>query len=125
MVAHGIGLRIWKGSKAMNNKVFKKGARDIIRDGLLPMLFTLAVLVMIVFGLGQTEASGREEGRRLLEESVRDAVIRSYAVKGRYPATIDYIEENYGIYIDRTRYAVHYRAFAPNRMPDITVVELQ
>jgi hypothetical protein len=48
----------------------------------------------------------------------------AYAVEGRYPESIDYIEENFGIFIDRTRYIVHYQIFATNVFPDIAVIEL-
>jgi hypothetical protein len=85
----------------------------------------LLIVVLILVGLRQAEISSREEGRRLLEDSIRNAVIRSYAVKGQFPDTITYIEENYGIFIDRSRFAVHYRIHAPNRMPNITVIELR
>jgi hypothetical protein len=45
-------------------------------------------------------------------------------VEGVYPPTIEYIEEYYGIQIDREQYAVFYDIFADNLMPDITVVPL-
>ena len=108
----------------MKRSIFKKSAWDILRGAVVPILFTLVVMGMIVYGLRQTEESSRAEGMRILEESIRRAVVISYAVEGRYPASIEYIEEHYGIHIDRTRYAVHYNIFASNLLPDITVLEL-
>ena len=35
---------------------------------------------------------------------------------------IEYLEEHYGIQIDRERYNVFYEGFASNIMPDITVI---
>jgi hypothetical protein len=46
-------------------------------------------------------------------------------VEGRYPESIAYIEENYGIYIDRSRYVVDYEIFASNIMPVIDVMALE
>ena len=46
-----------------------------------------------------------------------------YAAEGVYPPTLEYMEEHYGIQIDRQRYTVHYEVFASNIMPDITVLE--
>ena len=102
--------------------VFKKSALDTIRDTLRPVAFTLAVIVMIVIGLRTTEVSSRAEGLRLLEESLMRAAVQCYAVEGSYPESLAYIEKRYGVYIDRTRYAVHYEIFASNILPDITVV---
>ena len=42
-------------------------------------------------------------------------------MEGRYPPSVDYLEENYGILIDRDKYDVFYSGFASNFMPDITV----
>jgi len=108
----------------MRRNIYRRSAWDFLRNAVVPILFTVAVMGMIVFGLRQTEASSRSEGLRILEDSIRRAVIVCYAVEGRYPASIKYLEEHYGIYIDRTRYLVHYNIFASNLLPDITVIEI-
>ena len=109
---------------AMKRGIFKKSAFGVIREGLMTVVFTIAVIAMIVIGLHKTEISSRAEGLRLLEESVMRAAVQCYAVEGRYPDSVDYIEKHYGVYIDWTRYAVHYEIFASNLLPDITVMEL-
>ena len=108
----------------MRKSIFKKNAFDTVRDALASVVFTLAVIVMIVIGLRETEISSRAEGLRLLEEGIMRAAVQCYAVEGSYPEGIKYIEERYGVYIDRTRYVVHYEIFASNILPDITVLEL-
>ena len=107
----------------MKKNIFRKSAWDVFRSALVPILFTLVVAGMIVFGLHQTEESSRAEGRRVLEDSIRRAVVINYAIEGTYPASIDYLTEKYGIHIDE-RYLVHYSIFASNIMPDIAVIEL-
>ena len=104
--------------------IYKKGVGDLIRSALLPILFTAAIIGMIALGLKQTEQSSKAEGLRVLEESIIRATVKCYAVEGRYPDTVAYIESNYGIRIDRTKYAVHYEIFASNLFPEITVIEL-
>jgi len=108
----------------MKKNIYRKGALDILRSILVPILFSLAIIGMIVYGLGQTEASTRAEAARILEDSIRRAVVMSYAVEGRYPESLSYIEEHYGVHIDRNKYVVHYEIFASNLMPDIMVIEL-
>jgi len=104
--------------------IFKKSAWDFLRAAILPLVFTIAIMAMIIFGLRQTGASSSAEGIRILEDSLRRAVVMSYAIEGRYPDSIEYIEENFGIFIDRTRYVVHYRVFASNILPEIAVIPL-
>ena len=108
----------------MKKSIYRKNALDFLGGAVLPILFTVAVMLMIVSGLSQTKESNRVEGLRILEDSIRRAVVMCYAVEGRYPNSIEYIEENFGIHIDRSKYAVHYNIFASNLLPDITVVEL-
>ena len=104
--------------------IYKKSAFDVLRSALVPIIFTIIVMGLIMFGLKQTEESSRLEGKRILEESVRRAVVINYAVEGRYPGSVAEIEENYGIFIDRSKYILHYSIFASNIMPDIAVFEL-
>ena len=104
--------------------IFRKTAFDFLRAAVLPVLFTVVVMIIVVLGLRQTDESSSAEGLRILEDSIRRAVVMSYAIEGRYPASIEYIEENFGIYIDRTKYVVHYSIFASNILPDITVILL-
>jgi len=104
--------------------IFKKSAWDFLRAAILPVIFTVVVMVMVVIGLRQTGESSSAEGLRILEDSLRRAVVVSYAIEGRYPESIEYIEENFGIHIDRTRFVVHYRVFASNILPEIMVIQL-
>jgi hypothetical protein len=108
----------------MKRSIFKKGGLDILRSAVVPILFSLVVMGLIVYGLRQTEESSRAEGLRILEESIHRAVLTAYAIEGRYPDSIAYVEENYGIHIDRTKYIVYYDIFASNLLPNIMVIDI-
>ncbi|MDO5415610.1 MAG: hypothetical protein Q4F29_00275 [Lachnospiraceae bacterium] len=62
------------------------------------------------------------EGEKTLKEAIARASVQCYAIEGRYPPDVEYLEEHYGIQIDRERYHVFYEGFASNIMPDITVI---
>lgn len=109
----------------MKKNVFKKTALSGLRAYIIPIVFTVAMIAMIVYGLSETERSSKSEGIRVLEESIRRAAVTCYAIEGSYPSDISYIEENYGVHIDRSKYAVYYVIFASNLLPDISVVELK
>ena len=93
--------------------------------GLWKGLLLLFVAALFLIGLSRLDSGQGEQGRRQLEESLRRAAVTCYATEGLYPPTISYLEDHYGIQIDRTRYAVFYELFAENLMPDITVVDLE
>lgn len=82
--------------------------------------FALAVVIFASSALTFTKRSG-ERGADTLRDAIRRASVQCYAMEGRYPPSLEYLEENYGIAIDRDRYDVFYSGFASNFMPDITV----
>ena len=44
-----------------------------------------------------------------------------FPAEGCYPPDVAYMQQYYGVQIDESRYLVHYRVFAENLMPEITV----
>ena len=104
--------------------IYRRGTFDILRSLLIPILFSLVMIGMISYGLRQTAESSSAEGLRVLEDSIRRAVITAYAIEGRFPSSLSHIEENFGVFIDRTRYVVHYMPIAENIMPNIFVFAL-
>lgn len=109
----------------MKSAVFKRNATSWLRDAASPVLLTLAIFLIIFFGLRQADTSSRAEGLRVLKEGILNAAVRCYAVEGSYPDDLSYLEERYGVFIDTTKYVVHYDVFASNMLPDITVIENQ
>ena len=96
----------------------------------LPVLFLSALMflaVMAAFVLSVRSVSGRtqEEQLAILENAIRRASVQCYAIEGRYPPSVEYLEEDYGIVVDTDSYAVFYDGFASNLMPDITVIPLE
>ncbi len=104
-------------------KVKKIDKKNVSIAGfLLSILFF--VLVAAVFFRGASTFSGKakSEGEVTLRNAIARATVQCYAIEGRYPPSVEYLEEHYGIQIDRNRYYVFYEGFASNIMPDITVV---
>jgi len=92
---------------------------------IVPTLFVTIALTIAIHGLDQAQSANRAEGLRTLDQSLKRAVITCYSIEGRYPASLSYIEDNYGVYIDRTKYVVFYEIFASNVMPDIVILQVQ
>lgn len=56
-----------------------------------------------------------------LHTRVREAAVNCYAAEGRYPRSLSYLEQAYGLRYDKTRFSIYYDAFASNILPDIDV----
>ena len=83
----------------------------------------VAVLVFFASALNSLDSGREAENLQQLEEALRRGCVACYASEGVYPPSLDYLEEHYGVQIDRGRYIVHYDIFAENLMPDIKVME--
>lgn len=98
-----------------------------LRARLITAAVLLAVLVLAALGL---MLGSRQVGRDLdtasaqaLRQAVLQAAVQCYAVDGSYPASLDYLEENYGLLVNHDRFIVTYEAFASNLMPQVNVLE--
>ena len=83
----------------------------------------LAALLIFLSALSNLQDGRHSEGRQQLEDAVRRSVVACYAAEGIYPPNLEYLEEHYGLQVDRERYTVVYEIFASNLMPDVTVLE--
>ncbi|MCI5773391.1 MAG: hypothetical protein MR210_02410 [Erysipelotrichaceae bacterium] len=87
---------------------------------LFSFLSSAAIILMIFFGLNNTQSSIKEDELLRLKDNIMKAAINCYAIEGFYPADITYLEENYGLIID-DRYNVFYEVQASNIMPSVSV----
>ncbi|MDO4573182.1 MAG: hypothetical protein Q4C13_07420 [Clostridia bacterium] len=87
----------------------------------IAVFFALLLVFALCFAGMKSRSAAREEA--LIEEAVRRAAVTCYAVEGRYPESLAYLEAHYGLVLDETRYYIRYEIFASNVMPEISVTE--
>jgi len=100
----------------------KKRKHLNIRGMVAYLLILAAILVLVIFAVNTFSHSSQEESQRILEQAISNSLVTCYAIEGSYPASISYLEENYGLSIDHSKYEVDYRMFAANIMPDFTLI---
>ncbi len=89
---------------------------------ILKSLITATLIAVIFFcGVQWIDDWMVRESRQALENELRQAAEHCYAVEGRYPPDLDYLEDHYGIRLQNRSFSVEYRRVAPDRMPEITV----
>ncbi len=80
------------------------------------------ILSVVYWGLTSLDGTSDELALETLQDAITRSCTHSYATNGAYPASLNELIENYSLQIDMEQYIVHYDAFAPNIMPDITVL---
>ncbi len=87
----------------------------------------LAVLIFaiaaVILSVGTVDFGARAENEAVAsaKRAIERAAVLCYATEGFYPPGLDYIEANYGVQVDESRYVVNYDVFAKNVMPVVTV----
>ena len=96
------------------------------RGGALTLIVTAAVflLVLALLFCSLYRIDTRTDERQLdqLQSAIKRACVTCFAVEGRYPPSIDYLTEHYGVSVDEARYIVRYDRFADNVIPQIVVL---
>lgn len=87
------------------------------------VLLLLSLLLCFGIAVSRLDQSRHEEGRRQLEQVLRQTAVACYAAEGFYPPDVAYMQDHYGLRYEESEYRIHYEIFASNLMPDITVLE--
>lgn len=94
------------------------------------IVFILPIFLCLLMVIILWSSSNRifDETKKKQEESTRDAIIKGavqcYAVEGRYPEDLSYLEKHYGVRYDKKKFIVSYEITGSNRMPQVTVIPL-
>lgn len=92
------------------------------RRGWLIALCVMALMVGAFYGAATYNAHrAAQEQRALLEDAITRALVICYAVEGRYPSSLAYLEEHYGVDIDDAYFVVFFSSFADNVLPSVRV----
>lgn len=101
----------------------QKNIRQKLRDVALAAVAMLLVLFAAARLYGLVSRDMDEQAAAALRQAVVDAAVQCYAVEGKYPESLDVLEQEYGVQINHARFIVTYDVFASNQLPDITVLE--
>lgn len=86
------------------------------------------ILVVVFVGwayvsLSTLQKKLNSEGAIRLEEVIQRAAVSCYSSEGMYPASLDYLVENYGVHVDKEKYHVFYEVVGANIKPEIKVYQ--
>ncbi|WP_312645611.1 hypothetical protein [Hydrogenoanaerobacterium sp.] len=107
--------------------IFSRKKRDdtAVRELTLPILFFAILVALLMTGLGSISKSTDTERLKAAEQALRRAAVQCYALEGQYPKSLDYMEQNYGLVLDREQYVYHYQGIGANLMPQIAVFPIR
>ena len=109
----------------MRKRVNRFGEPTKRKVGIFGILRTSIVFVGIImlfnYGISNLTRANDDEALEAVRSAVVRAAIQFYALEGRFPPHLAYLEDRFGLQIDHERFHVVYSAFAANVMPQIMV----
>ena len=81
----------------------------------------VVLAVAIAFALFTVMDQARAQAVVSVRDSVVNAAKQCCSIEGSYPASLAYLERNYGLVINHDDYTVSYEWFADNIMPSVVV----
>jgi hypothetical protein len=108
----------------MNTNLTEKSlARRLFGSKLLWMLvFIVAIVAFMLVSTDGISDQVKANQARFVEDSVRRSAVQCYALEGSFPPSLQYLEQNYNLFVDRQHYAVYYEFMGGNLLPQIRVV---
>ncbi|MDR1796942.1 MAG: hypothetical protein LBR44_05770 [Clostridiales Family XIII bacterium] len=85
------------------------------------ILVLIACVAIVYFGLQSLGRTQSGEQAKVAEDAIIRAAVQCYALESRYPPSLEYLEENYGLMLDHDKFVYHYRANGTNLRPEIEV----
>ena len=86
---------------------------------LLSIIFFLLVFFFVWFGLTFMGEKSSNSQLTMMETSILRNAVQCYAIEGRYPSDLTYLEKNYNVALNKNRYVYHYVYLGENMMPQV------
>ena len=84
-----------------------------------------AIMIWLIVSVGNAGTSADKRRSDAMYTTIMNSASLCYSIEGEYPPDIEYLENNYGVKINRDKYVVHYEYFGANIRPTVTIMERQ
>lgn len=90
------------------------------------LIVVLAVFIIycVWYAADMLQRSQDQEALAATENAIIKSAVQCYALEGQYPTGLAYLEENYGLTLNREKYVYHYESIGANMVPVVKVYPL-
>ncbi len=88
------------------------------------IIFVVLFVLVTTLVANGTSTKVEEKQTEFLADAVRRSAVQCYALEGRFPDNLSYLEDHYGLIIDHDNFAVYYEPMGGNLLPQIRVIPL-
>ena len=89
---------------------------------IVPILFAAVLCLIFYLGIARTQTDSLEKEQVTLTQALEGGAIRTYALTGQYPQSLDELLSDYHITYDSEKFVVEYVPNGSNLLPSISVL---
>ncbi len=89
---------------------------------IISMIIFTAIAVLFFLAVDATGRSSIAREQESLENALARDIVQCYAIEGRYPPSLEYLEQHYGLTYDKKTFFIDYMPIAANLYPDVTIL---
>ena len=87
------------------------------------IIFVL-ILVMFFIAVDETGKTTLRKQQESLENAISRDIVQCYAIEGRYPPSLEYLEKHYGLIYDKKIFFIDYQPIGSNLYPDVSILQI-
>jgi competence protein ComGC len=107
-------------------KLFESRKEKFFKTVLLlfPLFLLLCIGLIFFIAIGRTSDATIQKEQSALLQTLENGAVRTYALKGQYPESLDELLSDYHIIYDSSRFVIEYVPNGSNLLPSISVIPL-
>ena len=82
-------------------------------------IIVCGIVLYAVFHTTEKDIADRESA---IQETIQERALQCYVIENAYPESLAYLEENYGLVVNKKDYLIVYQLYAENQPPMIKVI---
>ena len=92
---------------------------------LVPVILAVIFCMFFYAGISYTQKDSLEKEQITLTQALEGGAIRTYALTGRYPQSLEELLEDYHITYDTEKFVVEYIPNGSNLLPSLSVLPIK
>lgn len=81
------------------------------------------IVTVFLYGVSLISGTGSKGDLANVSNALERDITHCFAIEGKYPPSVEYLEENYGLAYNKDLYIIHYEVAGDNVRPTYKVLE--
>ena len=86
------------------------------------IIIACIVACVVLYGAASTSEADIADREDAIRQTVQERALQCYVIENAYPESLSYLEENYGLTVNKEDYLIVYDLFAENQPPQVKVI---